>query len=50
MALAKITVLSTAKFTKHIETASETRVSEAHGMDIAFHTCKTGGPKWPLRK
>ena len=34
MALAKITVHSTAKFTKDVEKASETRASEAHGMEM----------------
>jgi len=34
VALVKITVHSTAKFTKHVETASEARASEAHGMEM----------------
>ena len=34
MALAKITVHSTAKFTKHVETASEAQESEVHGMEM----------------
>jgi len=34
VALAKITVHSTAKFTKHVETASEAQASEAHGMEM----------------
>ena len=34
MALAKITVHSTAKFTKHVETASKAQESEAHGMEM----------------
>ena len=46
MALAKITVHSTAKFTKHVETASEAQESEAHGMEmttLAAEKC-SGGP------
>jgi len=34
VALAKITIHSTAKFTKHVETASEARALEAHGMEM----------------
>ena len=47
MALAKITVHSTAKFTKHVETASEAQESEAHGMEmtsLAPEKC-SGGAK-----
>jgi len=34
VALTKITVHSTAKFIKHVETASKVRASEAHGMEM----------------